>query len=154
MPTFWPYNGLSRGTEWIAEGAKKAGRDPAEITVAPFTTVIPLGPMAAGRAKEVIAFYIGGMGDYYRELLESFGYKDECARVAELYSDKATRKSAADAVSDEMMAALSIAGSPADCVAELKRRREFGIDLPIVSLPPKTPWPMIEMFIRGLAPQS
>lgn len=154
MPTFWPYDGLSRGMEWIKDGAEKAGRDPAEITVAPFTTVIPMGHQGAQRAKEIISFYIGGMGEYYRELLNSFGYQDECTKIAELYRDKATRAQAAEAVTDGMMQALSITGSPAECIAELKRRREFGVQLPIVNLPPRTPWPLIEMFIRGLAPTS
>jgi len=154
IPTFWPYDRLSVGKEWIAEGATAAGRDPSEITVAPFTTILPLGDMGKQKARELIAFYIGGMGDYYRELLVGFGYADECKRVAELYRDKATRAGAADAVTEEMMQALCIAGDPPSCVAELKRRRELGMELPIVNLPPDAPWPMLEMFIRGLAPRS
>jgi alkanesulfonate monooxygenase SsuD/methylene tetrahydromethanopterin reductase-like flavin-dependent oxidoreductase (luciferase family) len=154
MPTFWPYDQMQRGLDWIAEGAAKAGRDPSEITVAPFTTVVPLGGPGKRQSKEIIAFYIGGMGEYYRELLESFGYRDECARVADLYRDKATRAQAADAVTDEMMDKLSITGDPRHCVEELRRRRDFGIQLPLVNLPPKVPWPMVEMFIRALAPQA
>lgn len=154
IPTFWPYDKLDRGLEWIKAGAEKAGRDPAEITVSPFTTVIPLGDMGKKKAKELVSFYIGGMGDYYRQLLESFGYVDECARVADLYKDKATRKQAADAVTDAMMESLCVAGDPQHCVAELRRRREFGMQLPLVTLPPDTPWPMLEMFIRGMAPKA
>ena len=29
-------------------------------------------------AKQILAFYIGGMGDYYIELLTRFGFGDEC----------------------------------------------------------------------------
>ena len=154
IPTFWPYEGLQRGIDWIAEGARRAGRDPAEITVAPYTTVIPLGNMAAQKAKELIAFYVAGMGDYYRELLESFGYRDECARIADLYRSKATRAQATEQVTDAMMEALCVTGSPAECVAELRRRRSFGIGLPIINLPPDAPGPLVEMFIRGMAPQT
>ncbi|MEM9487674.1 MAG: LLM class flavin-dependent oxidoreductase [Myxococcota bacterium] len=155
MPTFWPYNELQRGMDWIAEGARAVGRDPSEITVAPFTTVLPLGDkVGAQKARELIAFYIGGMGDYYSQLLTGFGYGDECAKVVELYSDKTTREQAAGAVTDAMIEALCIAGDPAHCVAEISRRRDHGMQLPIVNLPPDTPWPMIEMFIRGLAPKS
>jgi len=154
IPTFWPYDQLQRGIDWIAEGAQKAGRDPSEITVSPFTTVIPLGDLGKKKAKELIAFYIGGMGDYYYQLLASFGYEDTCKQVAALYADKGTRKQAADAVSDAMMEALCVAGDPQHCVAELRRRRDFGMQLPLVTLPPDTPWQMTEMFIRGLAPRS
>jgi alkanesulfonate monooxygenase SsuD/methylene tetrahydromethanopterin reductase-like flavin-dependent oxidoreductase (luciferase family) len=155
MPTFWPYERLGEGRELIAAGARKAGRDPASVVTAPFTTVLPLGNHAgATMARKIIAFYIGGMGDYYIELLSNFGFADECKRVAELYQNKATRAQAADAVSDRMIEALTIAGDPAHCIEELRRRRSFGLDQPLLSLPTDVPWPMVEMFIRGMAPRA
>jgi F420-dependent oxidoreductase-like protein len=153
IPTFWPYEKLQQGHDWIAEGAAKTDRDPSAITTAPFTTVLPLpGGMGEQKAKEIIAFYIGGMGAYYKELLTGFGYGEACDEIERLYKDKATRKQARDAVPDDMMNALMIAGDPDYCIEELKRRRSYGIDLPILNLPPETPWPMVEMFIRALAP--
>jgi alkanesulfonate monooxygenase SsuD/methylene tetrahydromethanopterin reductase-like flavin-dependent oxidoreductase (luciferase family) len=153
IPTFWPYDRLKDGRALIAAGAQKAGRDPASITTAPFTTVLPLGEGGAMMARRIISFYIGGMGDYYVELLSGFGFADDCKRIAELYQDKATRPQAAAAVSDEMIEALTIAGDPAHCIAELERRRGFGIDLPILNLPTDMPWEMVEMFIRAMAPK-
>ena len=92
---------------------RKAGRDPSDITTAPFTTVIPLGDAGVADSRaQIISFYIGGMGDYYKELLSGFGYADECKRVDELYRDKKTRAQAADAVSDEMIEALTHRGRP------------------------------------------
>ena len=105
-------------------------------------------------AKQIISFYIGGMGDYYIELLSNFGFADDCKKIADLYKDKATRSQAADAVPARMIEALTISGDPDQCIAELKRRRSFGIDLPILNLPNNMPWEMVEMFIRGMAPQS
>lgn len=155
MPTFWPYADMQRGMDWIADGARRAGRDPAEITVAPFTIVLPLGD-AAGKhkARELIAFYIAGMGEYYKELLTGFGFGDDCKRIEDLYRSRATRAQAAEAVTEGMIEALTIAGDPRHCVEELRRRRQFGIDLPIVNLPPEVPWAVTEMFIRGLAPAA
>ncbi len=152
IPTFWPYEDLKQGHAWIAEGAKKAGRDPKQICTAPFTTVIPLGDAGSAEARKIISFYIGGMGDYYKELLSGFGFADECKRVEDLYKDKTTRAEAAGAVTDQMIEALTIAGDPKHCVQELKRRREYGIDLPILQLPTGVPWQMVEMFIRTMAP--
>jgi alkanesulfonate monooxygenase SsuD/methylene tetrahydromethanopterin reductase-like flavin-dependent oxidoreductase (luciferase family) len=154
IPTFWPYTELKRGHEWIAEGAAKSGRDPSAITTAPFTTVIPLGDAGIKEARQIVSFYIGGMGDYYKELLSGFGYADECKRVEELYKDRATRSQAPDAVTDDMIEALTIAGDPKHCIEELARRREFGIDLPILNLPSNLPWEMVEMFIRTMAPTA
>ncbi|MEM9727644.1 MAG: LLM class flavin-dependent oxidoreductase [Myxococcota bacterium] len=154
IPTFWPYTELKRGHEWIAEGAAKSGRDPSDIATAPFTTVIPLGDAGVKEAREIVSFYIGGMGDYYKELLSGFGYADDCKRIEDLYRDKATRSQAADAVPDAMIEALTIAGDPKHCIEELRRRRDYGITLPIVNLPSNLPWNMVEMFIRTMAPAA
>jgi alkanesulfonate monooxygenase SsuD/methylene tetrahydromethanopterin reductase-like flavin-dependent oxidoreductase (luciferase family) len=155
IPTFWPYERLKEGRDLIAAGAAKAGRDASKIVTAPFTPVLPLGGDAGTMmAKRIISFYIGGMGDYYIELLSGFGFADDCKKVAALYQDKATRAQSAAAVPDRMMEALTISGDPAHCIAELKRRRSFGIDLPILNLPNDMPWEMVEMFIRGMAPQA
>jgi alkanesulfonate monooxygenase SsuD/methylene tetrahydromethanopterin reductase-like flavin-dependent oxidoreductase (luciferase family) len=155
IPTFWPYDRLNDGRALIAEGARKAGRDPASVVTAPFTTCLPMGGGAGAQmAKRIIAFYIGGMGDYYIELLTGFGFGEACRKIAALYQDKATRAQAADAVTDAMIDALTIAGDPEHCIAELRRRRDFGLELPILSLPTDMPWPVVEMFIRGLAPRS
>lgn len=154
IPTFWPYQEINKGREWIEAGAKRAGRDMKDITIAPFTTVIPTGKSGGKRSREIIAFYVAGMGDYYKELLEGFGYKDECAKIVELYSNKETRERAVDAVTDQMVDALTIAGDPVYCVEEMRRRRDFGIDLPIVSLPTGADWDTIEKFIKGLKPRE
>ena len=154
IPTFWPYQEFDKGKRWIAEGAAKAGRNPNDIICAPFTSAIPLdGGDAATMARELIAFYIGGMGDYYIELLSSFGYADECKKIDELYKNKATRREAKDAVTEEMMDALAIVGDPKQCIEELERRRRFGMDLPLLNLPNNVPWEIVEYFIRAMAPQ-
>jgi alkanesulfonate monooxygenase SsuD/methylene tetrahydromethanopterin reductase-like flavin-dependent oxidoreductase (luciferase family) len=155
IPTFWPYDKLSEGRAWIAAGAARAGRDASKIVTAPFTSALPVGgEMGTRMAKQIISFYIGGMGDYYIELLTRFGFGDECKRIAELYQEKSTRSQAEDAVSDRMIEALTISGDPQACVAELRRRRSFGMDLPILNLPTNMPWEVVEQFIRGMAPQG
>ncbi|MDH5492351.1 MAG: LLM class flavin-dependent oxidoreductase, partial [Myxococcales bacterium] len=105
------------------------------------------------KAKEIVAFYLGGMGEYYPQMLKAFGWGDEVDRIVELYADKATRAQAAEAVPEGMIEALSVTGDPAECVAELNRRRRFGIDLPILNLPVGLPWPMVELFLKAMAGQ-
>ncbi len=152
MPIFWPYNRLEDGRKWIAEGAAKAGRDPSEIVTAPFTTIIPIpGRGASKKAREIIAFYVGGMGEYYKALLTGFGYGEECDEIERLYRDKATRSKALDAVTDEMVEALTISGDPLHCRKELGRRRDLGMAEPIINLPPGLPWPGVAAFITALA---
>ena len=153
MPTFWPYEELKQGHAWIAAGAATAGRDPSEITTAPFTTVLPMpGDFGKQKAKEIVAFYIGGMGDYYKELLTDLGFGEAADRIDIAYKQKETRKQSWQTVPDDLMNALMIAGDPKYCVEELRRRREYGIGLPILNLPNDVPWPMMEQFLRAMAP--
>ena len=157
IPTFWPHDRLKDGKAWIAAGAERAGRDASNIVAAPFTGVTPDlgGPGQGDRTrKEVMAFYIGGMGDYYKELLLRFGYEDLVNEVVKLYSDKRTRAQAADAIPDDLADTFGIAGSPEHCREELKRRREWGLDLPILSLPTRAPEPAVEAFLRALSPSA
>lgn len=112
--------------KWRAGGAgsPRARRSPgairAKIVSAPFTTALPMGmEMARDAARQIISFYIGGMGEYYIELLTDFGFGDDCQRIAALYRNKQTRAEAAAAVPDAMLEALAITGDPAGCVAEL-----------------------------------
>ncbi len=155
IPTFWPYQELQQGKKWIAEGAAKTARDPSQIVTAPFTSVMPLdaSDTTSMMLKDIIAFYIGGMGEHYIKVLSDFGFEDECQRIAKLYKNKSTRAQAKEAVTDEIMDALAIAGDPQYCIEELHRRRGFGIDLPILNLPAGVPWEVMEMFIRVMAPQ-
>ena len=95
---------------------------------------------------------MGGMGDYYKELLSGFGYADECEEIHALYRDKATRKQAEQAVTRDMIDALTISGDPLYCRRELRRRRSYGLQQPLVSLPPGAPWPVVAAFITALAP--
>ena len=155
IPTFWPYEKLAEGRAWIAAGAARAGRDASKIVTAPFTTALPMaGQAGTDMARSIISFYIGGMGDYYIELLTRFGFADECQKILALYQDKSTRHLAAAAVSDRMIEALTITGDPAACMEEIRRRRAFGIDMPILNLPTNMPWEVVEGFIRAMAPRT
>ncbi len=95
MPAFWPYGELHRGLSSLHAGARRAGREPSSVDVALITAAIPMGRRGATKiAKEIISFYVGGMGDFYRELLSELGFRDECARITELYGNQATRAQA------------------------------------------------------------
>lgn len=155
IPTFWPFDSMEEPHRWIAEGAAKAGRDPKEIDTAPFTTVLPLGDeLGMARAKEIVAFYIGGMGDYYKEMLTNFGFAEECEQIDRLYKNRETRNEAAAAVPDRMVDRLMITGTPEACVEKLRSLKDYGVTLPILNLPNEPNWQVQEMFLRALAPQG
>jgi 5,10-methylenetetrahydromethanopterin reductase len=119
--------------EWLAEGAKRAGRDPNEIAIA------SLLPTAVGTSREQalaalrpgLAFYAGFFPRYNR-MMAAHGFREEAAAIAEAWS-RGDRRAAEGAVSDALIDATSIAGTPEQCRERIEAYRQSGIDLPILS---------------------
>jgi F420-dependent oxidoreductase-like protein len=153
MPTFWPWQQIGRGRELLAEGAARSGRSADDITIAPFTTAMPMPDRKSGHdmARGLIAFYIGGMGDYYHALLSRMGYADNADLVQDLYV-KGKRQEAAAAISEELLEALVIAGEPDQCREQLTAWREAGVQLPVLTLPSGAPPEISEALLQLMAP--
>ena len=86
---------------------------------------------ALAAARPGLAFYAGFFPRYNRLLAES-GFPAEAAAVAKAWSAGDTA-GAERAVTDEMIAATSIAGTPAECRERIEAYRASGLDLPIIS---------------------
>ena len=104
-------------------------------------------------ARDVISFYIGGMGDYYHALLSRMGFRENADLVQRLYAEK-KRSEAAAAVSREMLDALVIAGDPSFCRLRLGEWRDRGVQLPVLLLPTDLGPDICSMYIQMMAPAS
>jgi len=122
----------------IMEGAKKAGKTRADITVAPSMVVqITEGgsdEQIRMQARAPIAFYVGHMGTYYYEMLERHGFEAEVAKIKEGWAAR-DPKAAAAGVSDRMLDQTAIVGPLERCKEELDERRTLGVDLPLIGMP-------------------
>jgi F420-dependent oxidoreductase-like protein len=155
MPAFWPLQQMERGLEWLRAGARRAERDPSALEVALVTAAIPFNAkLGSDTAREIISFYVGGMGDFYRELLSKFGFADDCTRISELYANKKTRAQAKDAVPDAMVEAMMITGDPLVCRKKLLGLRDLGVTQSLLGLPTSGSWAQIYGFLQLMAPGS
>lgn len=117
----------------LTTGAARAGRDAAAIAV---TSLLPVS-VADNQAEALdsmrpgIAFYAGFFPRYNR-LIASHGFAEEARAIAEAWQ-RDDRAGAAAAVSDALVAAITVCGTPADCRTRLQAYRDAGLDLPIVS---------------------
>jgi probable F420-dependent oxidoreductase len=119
--------------ERLAEGAKRVGRDPGRIIV---TTLLPTAVgQTRGQALDILrpslAFYAGFFPRYNRMMAEH-GFGPEAAAIAEAWS-RGDREAAERAVTDDLVDATSIAGTPDECCERIEAYRQSGIDLPILS---------------------
>ena len=140
--------------EGLAEGATRAGRDPAQITL---TTLLPT---AIGQTRREaldllrpgLAFY-GGFFPRYNRMMAKHGFAAEATAIAEAWS-RGDREAAERAVSDDLIDATSIAGTSEECRERIEAYRQSGIDLPILSPYARGPdaKARFEAVIRACAP--
>lgn len=114
-------------------GAAKAGRPAgaAEITSLLPTAVSDDRAEAFDRMRPGLAFYVGFFPRYRRLIAES-GFPDETTRIAEAFA-RGDQKAAAGFVTDAMVDATGVAGTPAECREKIEAYRASGIDLPILA---------------------
>lgn len=152
IPVHWPRVLLGEGIAEIQTGARSASRDASKIEVAPFVNVIISDDIKRARdqARLPIAYYVGGMGDYYHASLARLGFAEEADAVRDLW--RAGRpKNAIQAVTDEMVEAIAICGSVAHCRERLDEMYTRGRALPVVSIPRQGTAQEKIRFIESLA---
>lgn len=123
----------------LIAGARSAGRDPADLHRAALVTVAVDDDerLAIRRAKHQIAFF--AQIPYFEAILGPFGFWEptEALREAAARDDV---KGMLDAVTDEMVAALTVAGTPEQCRRQLARWDDLDSALltsPNYHLPPE-----------------
>jgi alkanesulfonate monooxygenase SsuD/methylene tetrahydromethanopterin reductase-like flavin-dependent oxidoreductase (luciferase family) len=138
----------------LDEGAARAGRDPAQIVVTTLlrTAVADSRAEALERLRPGLGFYLGFFPRYNRLMAEN-GFPEEAAAIRAAW-DGGDRDGAVRAVSDRMIDATSIAGTPAQCRERLEAYRASGIDVPILSPDGRGPGAKarFEAVIRACAP--
>jgi probable F420-dependent oxidoreductase len=123
----------ARVREQLAEGAKRAARDPRAIVV---TSLLPTSVGATRKEaldalRPGLAFYAGFFPRYNRMMAEH-GFRDEAGAIAAAWA-RGDREEAEHAVSDALIDATSVAGTAEQCRARIAAYRQSGIDLPILS---------------------
>lgn len=117
----------------IAAGAERAGRDPTSVAITSLlpTSVASSHADALARMRPGLAFY-AGFFPRYNQLVANHGFEDEAAVIRQrwLAGDKA---GAERAVTDAMIDATSVAGTPEQCRQRIEAYRESGIEVPIIS---------------------
>ncbi len=117
----------------VARGAARAGRPPESLDVASLVpcVVADTREQALEQMRPSVAFY-GGYFPRYNRLLAASGFPDVAAAIKADW-DAGHRDAAVRRVPDELIDAVAIAGTAAQCRARLDRYRDAGLRLPIVS---------------------
>jgi alkanesulfonate monooxygenase SsuD/methylene tetrahydromethanopterin reductase-like flavin-dependent oxidoreductase (luciferase family) len=152
LPHNIPFPELPDAFETVAATAREAGRDPAAITVAPYVPAAVADDSVAARdaIRGHLAYYVGSGEGYRRAVATAF--PDAAERIVEAWQG-GDRDAARAAVTDEMVDALGVAGTPDearerfDAVASLD-----AVDHPIVVVPDGVDADRTERTITALSP--
>ena len=152
LPYLLPRRGLADSVARIRADALACGRAADAVCIAPMvlTAVSENADDAREAARRHIGFYLGAMGPHYRAFVSSFGFADEVERVRVAWKRRETATAFA-AVTDEMLDEIAVAGTPAECRAQLQRLRAVGADLPILFFPGTCTNRMVELALETMA---
>ena len=153
MPHNVPFPSLDEAFETIEETAREAGRDPDEIRVAPYVPTAVSDDEAEARdaIRGHVAYYVGSGEGYERAVASSF--PEDAERVAGAWRE-GDRDAARAAVTDEMVDALGVAGTPDTAPEALERLvEETAIDRPILVAPSSAP-ELAETTFEVMAPEG
>lgn len=139
LPTYWPIHKLDVMRQELDAGSESAQRPAGSAEIAPYlTTAILLNEEYRDYARQLarapIAWYIGRMGAFYADMLRRTGFPAEVDAVLEGW--KSGPDAAAAGVSDAMLDATAIVGTPEEMANRLMEWRRAGVALPIISMPP------------------
>lgn len=153
IPHNIPFPDLPAAFEYVAEHAERAGRDPSSITVAPYVpAAVADDPEDARDAlRGHIAYYVGNGRGYERAVASQF--PDAADRIAWEWRD-GNRATATAHVTDEMIGALGVAGSPEQAREQLQEIIAMDVvDRPLLTIP-NNATRLAERTIETLTPDS
>jgi F420-dependent oxidoreductase-like protein len=117
-----------------ALAAGRAKRDPAlgelDVFASPSLAITDRPDELLALVKPQLALYVGGMGargkNFYNDLIASYGFADEAARIQDLYLE-GRRAEAIAAVPDELVRAISLIGPAGEVADRVAAFREAGV---------------------------
>lgn len=153
LPIYWPGEKFDEMRALLDDASTSAGKPSGSTLIAPYITTVLVekdGDREAMRlrARAPIAFYIGRMGHFYAEMLESHGFTEEVAAVRAGWKDG--HDAAAAGVSDAMLDATALVGTADEIMATLEKWVAAGLDEPLLSFSGADPG-KVERTLRALA---
>ena len=154
IPHNVPFDDVDAAFETVAEAAREAGRDPDAITVAPYvpSAVDEDAETARDAIRGHLAYYVGSGEGYRRAVARRF--PEEAERIADAWRG-GDRRRAADEVTDEMVGALGVAGTPEEAREQLRALGDVdAIDRLLVDIPEQADRETFEATVEALAPSE
>jgi 5,10-methylenetetrahydromethanopterin reductase len=130
LNAFLPAAYVPRALGRIAEGARRAGRDPREVDVgqALFVSVDQASEVAKARLRPFIALYL----TRFPHIAKESGLPEERWNRIQAAVAAGGLERGAEEVGNDLVDALVVAGTPEECRARINEYREAGVAVPVL----------------------
>lgn len=151
FPYLLPPEQLRLDMDHVQVGLARAGRPRQSFTVAPYVLALVDEDVDVARrvVKEQIAFYVGGMGQYYHQVVSRAGYSSAADQIRAEFAAR-RREAAADAVPDELVDRVAVCGPAERCRRLLAEHVAAGADMPVLYMPVRATQEQILRTIAAL----
>jgi len=127
-------------------------RDRQRITLSLPCCALEDGEQARSLARQHLAFYVGGMGTFYRDALARQGYEGTAHEISQQWAS-GDQAAAMAAIDDELLDAIAAAGTPERCRERFDAFAAVdGVDAVSVSFPRAANTGQIDATLSALAP--
>jgi F420-dependent oxidoreductase-like protein len=138
LPIYYSPKVAAMYDAWLGEGfARRDGGRPAGFEIASNCSVIVTDDVdrALDAMRPTLAFYIGGMGakdmNFHKQVFARMGYEKEADEIQDLFFE-GKRDDAIACVPDQMVADISLVGSPAKIRDDLAAWEDAGVTMLVV----------------------
>ena len=151
IPHNIPLFKLNDAFELVAKTARESGRDPDNITIAPYVpAAVSDDPEKAHKALRGHIAYYTSSAEGYKKAIATY-YPDEADKIAEKWHS-GDRSKAVDLVTKEMVSDLGIAGTPENARNQLHELLQDSIiDRPLITIPEQAADDLAEQTIKELS---
>ena len=135
MPFTMPLPSFEKEVKRVEELLRKNRRERKSFTITPFVlAAVGDDEKTQYLLKKHLAYYFGGMGDFYNQLLRRSGFEEEASIIKEKWLAR-DKEGSIKAVSDELLALTTISGTADEAREKLLAFIKAGADRPLLSLP-------------------
>lgn len=152
IPFLVPKEYIQDARKELLSGAGVTGRDVRRIMVCPYIPACVSGDVDLSKrvVQEHIAYYVGGMGAFYHNVISRYGFGEEADRIGEAWK-RGSKTQAVQSVSDSIIDSVAIVGTAEEGRRKLQEFRQAGADLPILIFPSKASREMVKETMVELA---
>ncbi|GAC1404539.1 MAG: TIGR04024 family LLM class F420-dependent oxidoreductase [Chloroflexota bacterium] len=152
LPIFTPRGRLGSLLETLHSGIRAANRQPNSVDVAAYLPVC-IGPRGDSLLCQQLAYYLGGMGEYYANFVSNLELSSDVETVKSAWKGKG-RKAAVAAASATLLDQCTLGSDSTEAHHRLAEYRSDGVCLPVIAPPHGATLDEVGDTLQALAPTS